>query len=158
MRLLNHVDIICAVADGQSDLPLIVVLDEVHNIRFLFWGHTTCQHNITLVSYFYEILLQLRTLVQGRQRSSSDDQCLLLCSGVLSNFRNKVFNLLANHVFFTLRHLMLIHIRIKKPGRVANIDGSSNFVASEHPNLDSSSLDELNDLSNLRLQPVLNGS
>ena len=37
IRRLNHVDIVCSIADGKSHLVLRELLHECHNLRFLAW-------------------------------------------------------------------------------------------------------------------------
>ena len=50
MGLLNHVDIIGAVANRQCQLLGIVLLNQINNVCLLLGGDTTGQHHIALIS------------------------------------------------------------------------------------------------------------
>ena len=157
VRLLDHIDIIGPVADRQRYLCLVVVLDQVDDVRLLFWRHAARQNYITLIRKLDKTLLELLALVKSRQCRATHDQRLLLGPGVLLDFGERVTDFASDGVFFALGDLMLIHIGVEQAGGVADVDGGANLVTGKHPDLDAGSFDKLDNFRDFRLQSILNG-
>ena len=49
MRLKDHVDVIGAITDGQSDFLRETLPDHVYDISFLFWGDSASENDINLI-------------------------------------------------------------------------------------------------------------
>lgn len=118
MRLQDHVHIIGTVANSQSDLLGISLLDQIDDIGLLLGGHTASQYDIRVVSQRYKRFLEFRILCYSCERGSTDDNGLFDLIFISSlNFGANVLDLLPDITLFRLRcNQMLIHSFLEEAG------------------------------------------
>ena len=59
VRLLNHRDVVGAVADRCRQRPRFALLDQAYHLRFLSRRHATAQHSLALHAHATQLLVEI---------------------------------------------------------------------------------------------------
>ena len=151
MRSRDHVHIVSTITNRQRRLVLVPCTHHLYNLCLLFGTDTTGKDDVCSFTQVNELFYEVFILLDCCKGLTRDHNCVitrLLCHTLLAQSFDYLYSRACRG---NLREHEHVHVLMEQLARMTNIDGCLNFVACQHPKLDTSSLYIIDCLANLVL-------
>lgn len=133
MRLGNHIDIVCSIANTHCDCLFVMVSNHLNYLCFLLGAHSACQNNIRLLNEADKFWCDFVILENLEQSITADNDTHLLLDHVQVLFVLRDTDLLVDVCTSRSVNKVLVDAVVKQMASVANVDSGLNLVSSQDP-------------------------